>query len=81
MSSNQSMFHSLEEGAKKGEQEPDETTKKAAKTSKAENSADNKTTITLSILREDKILVKQYAVRTGKTVSDLFHEWIQRYCN
>lgn len=40
----------------------------------------NKTTITLSITKEDKARVKQYALAAGTTVSDLLHDWIEQNC-
>lgn len=38
------------------------------------------TTITLAISREDKQLVKAYAISKHTTVSDLLHQWIQNNC-
>lgn len=38
------------------------------------------TTITLSISREDKALVKSLAARKGLAVSDLLHQWIEQAC-
>ncbi|MBQ6389586.1 MAG: hypothetical protein IJH90_08155 [Mogibacterium sp.] len=36
--------------------------------------------ITLSITQEDSDAVKMYALKNHTTVSDLLHEWIQKYC-
>lgn len=36
--------------------------------------------ITLSIISEDKLLVKRYALEHNTTVSDLLHDWIQKNC-
>lgn len=38
------------------------------------------TTITMSISREDKILLKMYALKNCTTSSDILHGWIQRFC-
>ncbi len=38
------------------------------------------TTMTLTISREDKQLVKTYAARQCTTVSDLLHLWIREHC-
>lgn len=42
---------------------------------------DSKTTITLTITDTDKRNVKIYAVKHKTTVSDLLHDWIQKYCD
>ena len=40
----------------------------------------SKTTITVSITKEDKAKVKQYALANNTTVSDLLHDWIEQNC-
>lgn len=41
---------------------------------------DDATTITLTISRKDKELVKTWAIRNCVSVSDLLHQWIQEKC-
>lgn len=40
----------------------------------------DRTTITLSISREDKALLKSWAAVHGTTMSDLLHDWIIKNC-
>lgn len=37
--------------------------------------------ITLSVPEEDILKVKIYAMKNYTTVSNLFHEWVQKYCS
>ena len=37
--------------------------------------------MTFSISPNDRILVKTYAIRRNITVSDLFHQWINKFCS
>lgn len=37
--------------------------------------------MTFSISPQDRILVKTYAIRCNLTVSDLFHQWINKFCS
>ena len=41
---------------------------------------DDKTTITLSIGKKDKLDFKMWAVAHGTTMSDMLHEWIEKTC-
>lgn len=40
----------------------------------------DRTTITLSISREDKALLKSWAAVHGTTMSDMLHDWIVQTC-
>lgn len=39
-----------------------------------------KTTINLSITAEDKKRLKMHALKEDKTVSEILHDWIDRFC-
>lgn len=40
----------------------------------------DRTTITLSISREDKAVLKSWAAVHGTTMSDMLHDWIDQTC-
>ena len=44
------------------------------------NNVVQKTTLTLSISPEDKILLKTYAIQHQTTVSALLHDWVHQFC-
>lgn len=46
----------------------------------AASTVQDRTTITLSISREDKALLKSWAAVHGITMSDILHDWITENC-
>ena len=49
-------------------------------TGREKKRGDDATTITLSISREDKALLKSWAATHGTTMSDMLHDWIAQTC-
>lgn len=47
----------------------------------ASQGGSERTTITLSISKADKMRVKLYATRERTTVSELLHRWIEEHCD
>jgi hypothetical protein len=44
------------------------------------NTQEKRTTMTISILESDKVLLQKHAIDVKKTSSALIHEWIQVFC-
>lgn len=40
-----------------------------------------RTTMSLSITKDDKMKLQEYAIREGKTAASIIHKWIQENCD
>lgn len=40
----------------------------------------DRTTLTVVVTKDEKLMLKQYALQKGKTVSRIVQEWIKEHC-